>query len=267
MRYKFSILRIATRVIIFGLFALSASGVFGGVLMGDLSSSLLFSTIPLSDPLAVLQICLAFGGIGISALIGGIIIACFYAIIAPRAFCGWVCPVGLISDMVARFKRKFGMRAKILSIKNTSRYYILAAVLLLSLIFQAPIFESVSFIGVIQRGLIFGGISWIFIAILIAIFDLFVLDNATCGYICPLGAFYSLLGRFSLLKIHYNETLCTKCGECEKVCPEKQVLDIIGAKSGIIKSGECMSCAKCIEVCEDSALEFNIKNLRRKNEN
>lgn len=267
-RHKYSLARLAFKLVIFGIFIAAANTEFKGVLSGDLSSSILFSTVPLSDPFAMLSLALAGAKLGTSAVLGAFIIATFYAIVAPRAFCAWVCPVGLVTEIAAKIRLKFKLQTKgVLNIKRTSRYYILASVLLLSAIFSAPVFESVSFIGIMQRGIIFGGFSWLSIVILIAIFDIFILPNGTCGHICPLGAFYSLLSKYSIFRIRHHEHYCTYCGECEKVCPEKQVLGIIGEKSGFVKSSECISCGLCIQACEENALEFSIKNLRRKDEN
>ncbi|BCX79687.1 quinol dehydrogenase ferredoxin subunit NapH [Campylobacter sp. 19-13652] len=267
-RYKFSLIRLAFKFILFAFLIAAANGSFRGVLAGDLSSSLLFSTVPLSDPFAVLSLAFAGANLGASAVLGAVIVAAFYAIIAPRAFCAWVCPVGLITELTAKIRRKLKLNESgILNIKRTSRYYILASVLLLSAIFSVPVFESVSFIGVVQRGLIFGGFAWLGVAFLIVVFELFILPNGTCGHICPLGAFYSILSTASIFRIKHHEHFCTYCSECERVCPEKQVLSIIGEKSGFVKSSECISCGLCIDACEENALEFSIKNLRRKNEN
>lgn len=266
-RYKFTIARLAFKLLLFGVFIAAANGSLRRVLSGNLSSSLLFSTVPLSDPFAALSLAFAGANLGASAVLGAVIVAAFYAVIAPRAFCAWVCPVGLITELTAKIRRAFGLRTNgVLSIKRTSRYYILASVLLLSAVFSAPVFESVSFIGVVQRGLIFGGFAWVGVAYLIAIFELFILPDGTCGHICPLGAFYSILSRVSLIRIRHHEHYCTYCGECERVCPERQVLNIIGEKSGFVKNSECISCGLCIDACEENALEFSIKNLRRKNE-
>ena len=82
-----------------------------------------------------------------------------------------------------------------------------------------------------------------------------------CGHICPLGAFYSLISRFAILKVKYDLESCTHCMECKKICPQKQVLGIIGKESGTINSGECTRCGRSIEVCGDNALSFNLLDL------
>ena len=46
--------------------------------------------------------------------------------------------------------------------------------------------------------------------------------------------------------------------KCKLVCPEVEVLDIIGIKSGTINHGACSNCGRCIDVCDDDSLNFKI---------
>jgi ferredoxin-type protein NapH len=83
---KYLVLR---RIVQLSLLFLYFAGNYWGwsVLQGDLSSSVLFGTVPLSDPFAVLQILATGVMIGTNALLGAVIIALFYGIIGGRAFC------------------------------------------------------------------------------------------------------------------------------------------------------------------------------------
>ena len=100
---------------------------------------------------------------------------------------------------------------------------------------------------------------------MIFLFDLFVLKNGFCGHICPIGATFSLLGKFSVLKVKHKVQNCTKCMKCIEVCPEKQVLDMIGKRDARVTQMACIKCGRCIDVCGDNALSFSI--LGGKNEN
>ena len=256
---KYLLLR---RICQLGLLALFCFVPF--VLSGNLSSSNLFKTIPLSDPFAVLQIYLASLSIDTAALIGALIIMLLYGLLLGRAFCSWVCPVNMISDFSAFVRRKLHLKAeKSLLLSKNLRYYVLFVCLALSFILSLPVFESFSYIGIIHRGIIFGSVSWIFVAFIIFCIDTFLSPRATCSHFCPLGAFYALISRFAFLKIKYRLNKCTKCYKCVQICPEKQVLSLIAKNSGLVKSGECIRCARCIEVCDDDALNFNIFDLRR----
>ena len=96
---KYLILRRVVQILLLVFFAFS---VFDFILKGDLSSSKLFSTIPLSDPFAVLQIYLASFSVDFMALLGACVVLVLYGVFLGRAFCAWVCPVNLITDFAAR---------------------------------------------------------------------------------------------------------------------------------------------------------------------
>jgi ferredoxin-type protein NapH len=144
------------------------------------------------------------------------------------------------------------------------RYWVLAISLILSYLLGVAAFEFVSPISMVHRGIVFGiGFAWA-AALIIFLFDLFVLKNGWCGHICPLGGFYSLVGRYSLIRVDHNHENCTNCRKCIEVCPENQVLFMINKDSIQVLSGECTNCARCIDVCEDDALKFSIRNLKQK---
>lgn len=261
---KYLILRRITQIAILACFAFGTS-LF---VQGNLSSSLWFSTIPLSDPYAVLQLLCAGLSVSVSALggsvlIGALIILAFYALFAGRAFCAWVCPVNLIVDFAAWVRRKLDYQGSRVNLSKNTRYYVLALSLLLSFILATPAFESISYIGIIQRGVIFGTISWLMVAFIIFVVDTFLSPKATCSHFCPLGAFYALVSRFALLKVKYDFNKCSKCYNCVNICPEKQVLSMVGKQSASVNSGECIRCGRCVEVCNDDALNFNIFDLQR----
>ncbi len=54
---------------------------------------------------------------------------------------------------------------------------------------------------------------------------------------------------------------------CKIVCPENQVLHMVNRESIMVADGECTNCGRCIDVCGDNALEFNIKKFYKKGEN
>lgn len=255
---------IARRIVQLGILALFSFKATDFILQGNLSSSRLFNTIPLSDPFAVLQIILASWSIDLMALIGALIIFFIYGLLLGRVFCSWVCPVNLITDFAAFVRNKLTLNNKFLILPKNLRYFVLVLVLVFSFVFSLPVFESFSYIGMIHRGIIFATSSWIFVAFILFCIDTFLSPRAICSYFCPLGAFYAFISRFALLKIKHDSDKCTKCYECIRICPEKQVLWMVGKESASVKSGECIRCARCIEVCNDDALNFNIFDLRNK---
>jgi len=236
------------------------------ILQGNLSSSNILNVIPMSDPYAALQMLAAGAIMATNLLVGVAVIVVFYFLIGGRAFCSWVCPVNMITDLANFLREKIGIN-KVQGIKQPAsrkiRYWVLALSLIISALMGVTAFEFVSPISMVHRGIVFGlGFGWAAMLI-IFLFDLFVLRNGWCGHICPLGGFYSLLGKFSLIRVQHYEENCTLCMKCKVVCPENQVLHMIGKKSLPVLSGECTNCARCIEVCDDDALGFSIRNMAK----
>ncbi len=260
--YRYLILRRFTQIsLLFLYFGANAWG--WTVLMGNLSSSRFLDFVPMSDPYAALQMLAAGAALATDLLIGVAVITVFYLLIGGRAFCSWVCPINMITDAANYLRRKLEIdrvQNKQPASRNM-RYWILALSLIISAIMGITAFEFISPISMVHRGIIFGlGFGWAAMLI-IFLFDLFVLKNGWCGHVCPLGGFYSLIGKFSLIRVHHSEENCTLCMKCKTVCPERQVLHMIGKESLPVLSGECTNCARCIEVCDDDALGFSIRKL------
>ena len=233
------------------------------VLQGDLSSSVLFDAVPLSDPFAVLQILATGAVIGTNALVGAVIIALFYGIVGGRAFCSWVCPVNMVTDLSAWLRRKLlidKIERKIWVTRNL-RYYMIVLALIVSAISGLAAFEIVSPITILNRGVIFGFGAGIGLIVAIFLFDLFVIKNGWCGHICPLGGVHSILGKRSLIRVKHDSDNCTLCMKCKEVCPEVQVLGMIGKRSEFVARQECTNCGRCVDVCDDDALDFHIRNI------
>lgn len=272
MLYKnrFLILR---RIMQLSLMFLYVMGNYAGwtVLQGNLSNSLILGTIPMSDPFAIVQILLAGGIVAFNALIGALVVLLVYGMFVGRAFCAWICPMNMVTDL-ANWLRK------VLQIDETERriwmnrnirYWILGLSLALSLLFALPAFEFVSPIAMLHRGIIFGMGAGLAAVVIVFLFDLFVHRNGFCGYVCPLGGFYALATKFSLLRVKHDQEKCTLCMKCKEVCPEKEVLHMVGKRSEFVTMGECINCGRCIEVCDDSALKFSIRTFveKQKEEN
>jgi len=115
------------------------------------------------------------------------------------------------------------------------------------------IWELINPVSILHRGIIFGmSFAWFFIAF-IFLFDVFVVKGGWCSRICPMGDFYALLGKFSVLRINAKDRdKCTDCLACFVVCPESQVINpaLKGEKGIVILDGNCTNCGRCIDVCD-----------------
>ncbi len=226
------------------------------ILKGNLSAAMLFGVIPMTDPFHVSQMLSSLVIPASEAFIGAIIVFAFYAVIAGRAFCGWVCPMNIITDAANWLRKKLGINDTA-QFNRDVRYWVLVLSLGLSIILGVAAFEWLSPISMLHRGLIFGmGFGWIAV-LSVFLFDLLITKNGFCGHVCPLGGFYALTGRFNIIKPKYIHERCTACMKCIEICPEKQVLDTVGKKSGLVLSGECINCGRCIDVCDDKAMLFS----------
>ena len=94
----------------------------------------------------------------------------------------------------------------------------------------------------------------------IFLLDALVLRHGWCGSLCPLGAFWSIVGRAAQVRVAFDDASCTRCGDCVKLCPEPRVLHFgHAAAAGMIASGECTNCGRCIAICPESSLRFDLR--------
>jgi ferredoxin-type protein NapH len=227
-----------------------------GLLTGNLSSSRVLRAVPLSDPFAVLQIMATGEGLTTTVLFGALIVLLFYLLVGGRSFCAWVCPVNMVTDLAGWLRQRLGVRGQ-LRVARATRFWVMGLAIALSTLLGVAAFEWVSPIGMLHREIIFGAGFGLLSVVGIFLLDLFVLRHGWCGSLCPLGAFYSLVGRFSILRIGFDSARCDRCGDCVPVCPEPEVIrfDEIGAR-GFISDGQCLNCARCLEVCPRGAFSL-----------
>ncbi|MEK2142346.1 quinol dehydrogenase ferredoxin subunit NapH [Vibrio parahaemolyticus] len=261
--HRFLVLRRLCQLTIIALFM---AGPTLGVLTGNLSSSMLLDTVPLSDPLIVLQ-ALATGHIPeFNALLGVVIVVVFYAILAPRAFCAWVCPLNIVTDLAAWLRRKFNIKASY-RWSPAIRYWLIPVLMLGSALSGAILWTWLDPVAALHRGLVFGmGAGWVLIA-LVFVLDLLLVEHGWCGHLCPLGAAYGVIGRKSLLRVTaVRREDCTKCMDCFYVCPEPEVLrQPLKEGDRRVMDQNCISCGRCLDVCPEHVFEFktrlNVKNI------
>lgn len=256
--HRYLVARRTVQVGILILFWLGAKFHFD-VLTGNLSSSRLFRTIPLSDPFAVLQILATRHLVAGTALLGAAIVLIFYFLVGGRAFCAWTCPINLVSDLARVAKTRFKL-PRGFAVAATTRYWILALALMLSALTGVAAFERVSPIAIFQRELIAGPGLGLLAVLGIFALDLWVLRAGWCATLCPLGAFYSFVGKYSPWRVGFDAAACDHCGQCVPVCPSPQVIHFeTMTQKGFIDSGDCTNCARCIEVCPRDAYRMQLR--------
>ncbi|MBS1190559.1 MAG: periplasmic nitrate reductase subunit NapH [Rhodocyclaceae bacterium] len=245
----------------FGILALFLAGPLAGlwIVKGNLNYSLTLGVLPLTDPFVALQSLLAGHIPETLGLTGAAIVAAFYALVGGRAYCAWVCPVNLVTDAADRLRDRLGIKGSV-HFPRASRYWIFAAALLVSLITGVTAWELVNPVSLLHRGLLFGlGAAWMAV-LAVFLFDLLVMRRGWCGHLCPVGACYSLLGRWSPLRVSAAKRVaCDDCMDCFEICPEPHVIRPALKGEGVgpvILASECTNCGRCIDVCSKDVFVF-----------
>lgn len=233
------------------------------IVKGNLNYSLTLNSLPLADPLLVIQVFLTGHIPERNALIGVTIVLVFYAVVGGRVFCSWVCPVNIVTDTAQAVRRKLNIRGGA-DLPRETRYWILGLIIVITLGTGSIVWELVNPISMLHRGLLFGmGAGWLSIAA-VFLFDLFVMKRGWCSHLCPVGVLYGFLGKVSPLHISAaDRDACNDCLDCFAVCPEQHVikLPLKGASKGIspqILSSDCTNCGRCIDVCAKDVFSFHV---------
>ena len=244
-------------------------------LEGSLNGSRLFG-FHLIDPFNTIEIFASTHEIHTNVIIGSLTLLVFYFFVGGKAYCAWVCPYGLLSEIGEYINYRL-VKKKIIKERKFNpniRFFFWAVFIAAAAIDGYLVFEVINPIGIISRAIVYGeslALVWVFIVLL---FEIFYSRRAWCKYICPVGTTYNLLGWISLTKVKWDMNKCDHCGACFKACFEDHVLEIAKAKydkqrqekgktTEIILNGDCTLCGRCFDVCHTDAYnyEFRLKDL------
>ncbi|NJD26021.1 MAG: quinol dehydrogenase ferredoxin subunit NapH [Betaproteobacteria bacterium] len=258
--HRWLLLRRTAQMAILALFLIGPlAGIW--IVKGNLNYSYTLDFLPLTDPYVALQ-ALAAGHLPETlGLMGIAIVAAFYFLVGGRVFCSWVCPVNLVTDAAGWLRERLGIKGSI-HLSRRTRYWILAMTFVGSAATGVVLWELINPVSMLHRGLIFGlGAAWT-VVLAVFLFDLFVMSRGWCGHLCPVGAFYSLLGRWSPLRVAARRrAACNDCMDCFAVCPEPQVIRpaLKGGAGPVILSPNCTNCGRCIDVCSKDVFVFGLR--------
>ena len=190
-----------------------------------------------------------------------------------RVICGFLCPFGLIQELLHKVPVKKLKKNKITQKLTWIKYVILGIfVVVIPLFFglrKQPLPAFCKYTcpaGTLEGALMLmlhpdnadlrsltGGIFYWKLAVLIAmVISCVFIFRAFCRFICPLGAIYSLFSKIALLGVRVDMNKCNNCGACVKTCQ----MDIkrVGDR-------ECIQCGECIDVCPEKAITFKAGKL------
>jgi len=259
--HQWLILRRISQVGILGLFLVGPVWDLW-IVKGNLASSLTLGILPLTDPYVLLQTVVAGAKPLSTALIGAAIVVLFYIMVGGRSYCSWVCPVNIVTDLASWLRRKLGIKGAGTAVDKRTRYYLLVVTFIMAFVTHSVVWELVNPVSILHRGILFTmGMGWSVI-LFIFFFDLLVSNRAWCGRLCPVGAFYSVIGTVSQVRITAdNRQACNDCMDCFQICPEPQVIRpaLKGRGSPVISAANCTNCARCIDVCSEDVFHISTR--------
>ncbi|WP_331774262.1 NapH/MauN family ferredoxin-type protein [Sulfurospirillum sp. 1612] len=245
------------------------------VLEGTLNGSRLLG-FHLIDPFTALEIFVSEHGMHINVIIGSLTLLLFYFFVGGKAYCAWVCPYGLLSEIGEKIHLKL-VSKKIIKERKFDpriRFFFWIVFLLAAFIDGYLVFEVINPIGIISRFITYGWSIALVWVVVILLFEIFFSRRGWCKYICPVGTTYNLVGWVGLTRIKWDMEKCDHCSACIAVCPEDHVLEFIKPKydkdrtaqdktKEYIKNGDCILCGRCADVCHTDAynLDFRLKDL------
>lgn len=231
---------------------------------GSLSSSSV-GGVNLLDPFGVLQLVAASKTFEFDWLLAALPVLIFYGLIRGRAFCGWVCPVNLLMEIVDAMRRKLHIEVREMPIPRHAKLWIALAVLALSAVSSVPVFEAFSPISALNKGLIFGAVTGAWVLLAIVLVELFWGHRVWCRSLCPLGGFYEALGRVGQVNIAFDRDACIHCDACKRSClSDPAILDpVLTERDAIVRAGDCMACGSCVDACPTRALSFQLGRTAR----
>lgn len=219
-------------------------------------------------PIGSFQAVVGSSKFGFSYYITGFLI--LLGVLLGRFICGFLCPFGWLQELLHKIPSKKLSTKKLKPLTYLKYIILLLAVVLLpalavndvgmgdpffcKYICPQGVLEGAIPLSLVNEG-IRAALGTLFVQklfILIAVVALSILFyRPFCKWICPLGAFYALLNKISLLEIKMDEQKCVSCGKCAASC--KMDVDVRKTPN----HAECIRCGKCITACPVEALCFH----------
>ena len=185
-----------------------------------------------------------------------VLVAIALALLLRKSFCSWVCPVGFVSELLARFGRwSFGRNfrpRKWLDIPLRGLKYALMGFFLLAILAMSRealtdfLASPYNRVADVKMGLFFADMGRVGTLVMgtLVLGSVFI-HGLWCRYLCPYGALLGLFSWASPTRIRRDADACVSCGLCDKACMAR--LPVSSRSS--IRSVECTGCLDCVAVC------------------
>lgn len=217
-------------------------------------------------PLGALQNAIASSGSRTPVYVLGILL--LYGITLGRTICGFLCPVGLLQELLHKIPSFKVKKSRVTRVLSYLKYVILGIfVILVPFWYALQSYPVPAFCKYICPAGTFGGALGLLsnpansdkfsmlgilftrkfvILVAIALACVFIY-RAFCRFICPLGAIYGLFAKIAVVGVKVEAPKCTDCGRCTAQCP----MDIRH-----VGDHECIHCGRCIDVCPTQAISL-----------
>jgi len=193
------------------------------------------------------------------------------SILLRKAFCGWLCPVGTVSEALWKFGQKLLRRTWIfprwIDLPLRGLKYLLLAFFVYAVAGMSAVsiqafltspYGLVADVKMLQFFKHLGESSAITLGALLVLSIFF--QNFWCRYLCPYGALMGIGALLSPAKIQRNMERCVDCGKCARACPALLKVD----KLVSIRSAECTGCLECVAICPaEGALQMSFWRTNR----
>lgn len=186
-----------------------------------------------------------------------------------RFVCGWLCPFGLIQDLLHKlpFWKKLETFRGDRLLRKLKYIILLIFVILMPMVLVDVLGQGAPYFCklICPAGTLEGGMplvllnqsmqnalgllyAWKNLLLLVTILLSILIYRPFCKYICPLGAVYSVFNPISVFRYRVDQEACINCGVCAKVCK----MQVNPAKNA--NHPECIRCGVCRNSCPVKAL-------------
>jgi polyferredoxin len=174
------------------------------------------------------------------------------SIAGNKLFCGWVCPIGALQELVHEVplggKLKFKLPFKV---TNWIRVLLFVAFVPLVFLVGKSVYDYINPFETLHWGFEIYGLVVLGIVLVAALF----VFRPFCYVVCPIGLFTWLLERISVVKVKVDSDKCITCYECSEKAPCPAMIDIVDGKKW---RPDCFSCGKCLDTCTEDAISYKV---------
>ncbi|MGN1225732.1 MAG: 4Fe-4S binding protein [Candidatus Cryptobacteroides sp.] len=184
-------------------------------------------------------------------------------LIFGRVYCSVICPMGVLQDGISHLSgmrkgKKF--RFSYTPEKKWLRYTMLALFIIALVAGATPLASLIAPYSAFGRMISSVHAKSILTAIVAVVTFLAIFlfawtgGRTYCNSICPVGTVLGFLSRFSLLKIHIDESKCNACGLCSRKCKSS----CINGKEHKVDYSRCVACMDCVDTCKHGAISYSL---------